>query len=135
MWQVIPLTARSDNVEHPIHCTSHINLNGSSPALFWQQWLYQRPLFIAQIAGISCLFVRHSRLLLIGFIGCLVTSNFTFQAFSLSNRLLGLTHGVIAWNNGVVFRDNPSLAMEIVAFNGVVRPGKPPIRAGAVIGP
>jgi len=56
-----------------------------------QHRLNNRPLFIAQIAGISCLFVQHLRLLLSGLIGCLASSNSTFQeCLSFANPLLEL---------------------------------------------
>ncbi len=84
--QVVPLAARARHVEHPVHRTTHVDLvsmgrphfsfgNSGSTIAHCSS--------LKSLAYLACLFVRHWWLLLLGSIGCLVTSNSTFQEFLL----------------------------------------------------
>jgi hypothetical protein len=53
-WQGAPLAADLQNTENPVHHLAHIHLTPSAASLGrWNQWPDQRPLCIAQIAGIA----------------------------------------------------------------------------------
>lgn len=60
-WQVFrqgaPLATGLQNIENPIHHLAHIHLAPTAATLGrWDQWRDQRPLRIAQIAGIASAF-------------------------------------------------------------------------------